>query len=212
MSLYRLPGESNTSLQTRIQNIGKYPENSGRQGLVNAISSALGYNQYNILTRRIYILSHLPYRTSTFTVTVDGVLATSIDGDAYSGESTGYIVWKDEEQEYIPILEFRNPPGFSRDVTTRKHDGPLVEVTYTYQDGDRIRVHTDKCNPYDQEDESYMGWSPDVEGSVGVRSLADTEWINASVNGWKNADGTATAKLKAIWHEVDSAMPSTWGA
>lgn len=211
MGLRRLPGESNTGLRTRILNIGKYVENSSRQGLVNAISSAMGYDQYNIMTRRIYILTHRPWRDSSFTVTVDGAAQTQIYEDDYITASTGYLVWVDEDGIYTRILEFMDPPSFTRDTTTRRHNGVLVEVTYEYRDGDRVRDYTDRCNPYDTSDESWMGWAPDTEGTVKVRALNDTAWVDDTANGMKMADGTPTERLKAIWREVDSSMPTTWG-
>ena len=206
--LRRLPGENNKSLSTRIQNIGKYMENSGRQGLINALSSGLGYDQYNVLTRRIYILTHTPYRTSTFNVTVEDVVHTRITVDDYTTASAGYIVWTDHDGNYTRLLEFIDPPSYTRD-NSRKHNGQKIEVTYQYRDGDRIRKYTDKCNPYDVNDESWMGWAPEDEGSILIRSLADSNWLSSSI--WKNTDGTPTEKLKSVWREVDAAMPSTWG-
>ena len=211
MSLSRLPGESNKLMRTRILNLGKFRENTTRQGLVNAISSALAYDQYNVLTRRIYVLTYTPYRTSTFTVTVNGVTHTQITEDQYISATAGYVVWKDENENWTRILEFIDPPAFTRRPTTRRHNGTTVEITYQHRDGDRVRTYTDKCNPYDAGDESFMGWYPESEGDVKVHALNDVDWIDDPSNGFKNADGTPTEKLKVVWREVDSAMPSTWG-
>jgi len=56
-----------------------------------------------------------------------------------------------------------------------------------------------------------MGFAPEGEGTIGVHALNDIEWVDNSTNGWKNRDGTPTEQLRAIWREVDAAMPSTWG-
>jgi len=95
-SLRRLPGETNKALRTRILNLGKFREDSTRQGLVNAISSAMGYDQYNVISRRVFLLTHRPSRASTFTVTYDGVAQTQIDEQLYPDATDGYVVWKDE--------------------------------------------------------------------------------------------------------------------
>lgn len=211
LGLTRLPGEGNIDLKNRIQNLGKFTEDSSRQGLINALSSAFGYNQYNVITRRIFILTNVPYITSTFTVEVDDVVQTQVTASTYSTATTGYIVWKDKLGEYTQILEFITPPTFTRDTTTRKHNGSKVEVTYQYRDGDTAYYYTDKCSPYYEDDDSFMGWYPEVEGSIKVRCLNDTEWLDNADNGFKNSDGTPTEKLKNIWRNIDRNSPITWG-
>jgi len=212
MGLERLPEETNAALKVRIENIGKFMENSGRQGLINALSSALGYNQYNVLTRRIFTLTHTPYRTSTFTVTVDGATQTEITEAEYPTAAAGYIVWADEDGEYTKLIEFVDPPSFTRNATTRKHNGSKVEVTYQYKDGDRVRTYVDKCNDYDEDDDTFMGWYPEAEGSVKIHALSDKNWIDDASNGYKYSDGVPTERLKVIWRDIDAATPSTWGA
>lgn len=211
MGLSRLPGESNKEIRTRILNIGKNAENATRQGLINALSSAFGYNTYNVLERRIFLLTHTPYMTSTFVVKVDGVEQTQIDESNYASATSGYIVWKDYDGIYTNILEFIDLPSYSRDSTTLRHNGSYVEVTYQYRDGDYIRTYTDKCNEYDTYDESFMGFSGEVEGSIKVHSLDDDDWLDDTSNGLKNSDGTPTEKLKSIWREIDATVPCTWG-
>lgn len=210
LGLSRLPGETNSAMKTRIQNLGKYKEDSTRQGLINSLSSTFGYSQYNVLTRRVFILTHIPYRTSTFTVTVGDTTQSQRTEATYSTSATGYIVWKDKFGEYTQILEFLNPPTYTRD-TNRLHTGSKVEITYQYRDGDTVYYTTDKCNDYDDKDESYMGWYPETEGSIKVRCLNDTEWVNNPDNEYKNSDGTPTEKLKNIWASIDRNIPITWG-
>lgn len=211
MSLVRLPGETNDELKTRISNIGKFREGVTRQGLVNALSSALGYEQYNTVVRRVFTLTHNPYRTSSFTVIVDDVTQTQVSESSYSTATTGYVVWTDENGEYTRLLEFFDPPSFSRKGTNRKHNGVYVKVTYSYEDGDRIRTITDQCNIYDTEDELFMGWNVEPEGTIKVHALSDETWLDNISHGFKYIDGTPTPKLEAIWKEVDAATPSSWG-
>jgi len=211
MGLRRLPGETNTQLNTRILNIGKYWEGTTRQGLVNAISSAMGYDQYNVRERRIFLLSHRPWRDATITVTVDGAEQTEVTAGEYDDATTGYIVWADEDEEYTQILEFIDPPDYSRRPGDRKHSGVYIEVEYQYEDKDRIRWHVDKCNPYDEEDERWMGSSPETEGSVKVGALNHTSWVDNVSSGLKNSDGTPTEQLEAIWKSLDTAIPTSWG-
>lgn len=211
MGLSRLPGEDNRQIRTRILNLGKHPENSTRQGLINALCSAFRYNTYNILDRRVFILSFQPHSTSTFSVLVDNESKPEIHSNQYSSATDGFIVWKDKNGEFTRIIEFINPPPYSRNANTREHNGSKVEITYQYRDGDLVKTHTDKCSPYDEDDESYMGWFHESEGSIKVRALNDEQWITNISNGMKYSDGAPTEKLYAIWREIDNVTPCIWG-
>jgi hypothetical protein len=156
--------------------------------------------------------------STPFTVTVDNVVQTQITEDQYPTATTGYVVWKDLRGNYTRILEFIDPPAYARRSVSRTHDGSYIEILYDYEvlDEDTGRYVTkyqlDKCNPYDIEDESYMGYAPETEGSIGVYPLNDKVWIDNPVNLMKNADGTPTGKLWAIYTTVDRLVPTSWGA
>lgn len=216
MGIPRLSTDTNRTLKAKLVSLWSFYENTSRQGMVNAISSSLGYDQYNVMTRRIYILSKQPKKTSTFTVTVDGVTQTRITEATYSTAITGYIVWKNTYGEFGRILEFINPPAYSRKTVSRKHAGSYVQIAYAYEEIDKNNVKlskdwVDRCNLFDIEDTSYMGWAPETEGSVGIYALNDKVWLEDPTHGMKNADGTPTEKLYGIFHEVDRSNPTTWG-
>jgi hypothetical protein len=206
--LTRLPNEDNISLATRIDNLGKYLENSSRQGLINSLSSALGYEQYNVIVRKIYTLTRQPYRDSTFIVKVDGITQTQIYEGDYPTASSGYIVWKDQTGEYTNILEFIDPPPYTRRVD-RSHSGSLVSVEYQWLDGIAIRNILDSCNPYDPYDMSFMGWAEETVGSVIVNEISNDDWLLDV--GLRDANKVPSEKLKLIWREVDRSLPMTWG-
>jgi len=217
MDIKFLPGDNNRSLRAKIINLWKYKENTTKQGLVNAISNALGLTTYNTITRRIFWLSRIPLPTTTFTVSVDYVTQVQVVEANYNTATTGYIVWLDNKGVYSRILEFINPPGYTRRTVSGIHSGTLVQIAYQYEVWDRdtntykVYNQLDKCNPYDPEDESYMGFSPEAEGSVGVYPLNDISWLEAPSNGMKLADGSPTSKLWNIFQEVDRSSPTTWG-
>jgi hypothetical protein len=216
--IHRLPTDTNQSLKNKITNLWRFKENSTKQGMVNSISNVLGYEQYNTITRRIFYLSQIPKPTTTITVTVDGAACTEITETQYPTATSGYIVWKDSYSKYTNLLEFVDPPDYNRTNVARLHAGTYIKVTYEYEklDANTNTLVTywmrDECNPYDPDDESYMGASPDTEGSIGVYPINNKSWLEDSTNLLKNVDGTPTQKLWAIMTVVDRTVPTTWGA
>ena len=215
--IQRLPTDNNRTLKDKIVNLWRFRENTTIQGLVNSISNSLGYDQYNVITRRIFILTHQPAPDTNIIVTVNGSAQTQITEAQYPAASTGYVVWKDSYDHYTRILEFVNPPAYARKTLSRKHDGSYVKIDYQWHEVDHrtnlkiVHNQCDECNPYDAEDTSFMGYYPEAEGSIGVYVLNNKTWLDDSDNGLKNADGTPTQKLWSIMTLVDRMVPTTWG-
>jgi hypothetical protein len=214
MGVEVLPTDTNRSLHAKLINLWSNIENTTRQGVLNSLCNLLGYDHYNIITRRIFILSEEPRKGSEFIVTVDNVVQVQIDEDDYSTATSGYIVWKGFDGGYTRILEFINPPTYTRRTTSRKHYGQFIEVAYQYEEREKDATYTifdivDRCAPYDPSDVSFMGYYPESEGDVGVYVLNDPIWLE---NNMKDDRGRPNDALWGIFQEVDRMSPTTWGA
>lgn len=214
MGVVVLPTDTNRDLHAKLVNLWNHFENTTRQGVLNSICNTLGYDTYNTITRRVYTLSEKPSHNSEFIVSVDNVVQTQIDESEYSTATEGYIVWLDYDGGYTRILEFIDPPTYTRREVSRKHYGQFVQVAYQYEYWDEdegiyiTRDIVDKCAPYDPNDESFMGYYPETVGDVGVYVLNDPIWLE---NNMKDDRSRPTSTLWGIFQEVDRLVPTTWG-
>ena len=216
MGLRRLPTDSNVDLKAKLINLWKFLENTSRQGMINSISSALGEDQYNVKTRRMFLLTQQPKTNSTFDVSIDNASVSRIVEANYTSATSGFIVWKGVDGNYGRWLEFIIPPSYTRKEVSREHAGSYVEMAYQYWEIDRNNVRrtkswVDRCNLFDKNDESFMGWAPETEGPIGVYPLNDKNWLEDPNHGMKYSDGSPTDKLYAIFQDVDRSAPTSWG-
>jgi hypothetical protein len=202
----RLPNESNKSILQRLNNLAMYKENSTVQGLVNSISNVLGYNQYNVISKKIFFLSHDP--ENIISVMVDDVEQEEVDIDNYDDATSGYIIWKDENDKYTPILEFIEPPEFTR-RSDGLHNGVNIIIEYEWKDDNVVKIQTDMGNPYNPYDTRYMGVAPEEPGDVVIIELHNDDDVTDI--GLIDENRVPSEKLKSIWKVIDSITPITWG-
>ena len=202
----RLPNESNKEILERLNNLALYKEDTTKQGLVNAISNLLGYDQYNVTNKKIFFLTYKPH--SSITVTVDDVLQEEVTISNYDAATSGFIVWKDENDKYTEIIEFINPPAYTR-RSDGLHDGSNIVIEYDWRDGEETNIQTDRSNPYNPYDTMYMGAASETIGSVVVIELHDTETLT-DMN-FIDVNKVPSDALTSILKLVDSITPITWG-
>jgi hypothetical protein len=211
LGMKRLPNELNTDLKTRIDNTAKYREGPTKQGLINSISSFFGYNQYNATNKRVYFLTHKP--SSMTSVTVDDVVYGEVTiedyDDAVEGANpSGYIVWKDADDEYTTILELITPAEYTR-RSDRLHNGSKIVITYEWLDGDTTRTYTDMSNPHDPYDTRFYGFSEEEDNDIRVVELFDRAAVIDI--GLMDENNVPSNQLKSISRIIDGLSPVTWG-
>ena len=202
----RLPNETNREILERLTNLSLYKEDTTKQGLVNAISNLLGYDQYNVTNKKIYFLTYKPH--DSITVNVDDVLQEEVTISNYETATSGFIVWRDENNEYTEILEFINPPSYTR-RSDRLHNGSNIVIEYNWRDGEEINIQTDRSNPYNSYDDVYMGAAAETVGSVVIIELHDDETLT-DMN-FIDINKVPSDALTSILKLVDSITPVTWG-
>jgi hypothetical protein len=235
VGIKRQPGETNHEIQTRILDVYANRGGPTRQGLVNSISRDLGYEPYNVISKRFFVLDYYPLIDYEVTVTVDNVEWTEqlvekqppAEGWVYpsgtssvtpvysatvaSGVTQAWILWRDPAGEYTNILEFLGPPP----------DQSKVKISYTYRSGDTyygrtdgdFTVNLDTDLIYGQEGEfrGYNEKNPRAATHVQVHALNDQAYLADTDNGLMTSEGAATELLEAIAAKIRKAAPVVWG-
>jgi len=221
IGLTRIPGETNIEYKERLSNYLKGRPSSTNQGLVNALSSEFGLSKYGVVDKNFFWLDHAPSITGAITVYIDDVGYgpqikevdeagwPSITGATYGVAAQGWILWRDSQGNYTPLLELIAPPT-----------GGFVSMDYTYNIGDgdhTIRVGDttlDTRDPlYGLEGrwKMYQSETPTVSNQVVVNALNDASFLFDTDNNLVDASGLPTVYLRNVVDYIERASPITWG-
>jgi len=235
VGISRTEGETNSQLKTRILNRYSYTQNSTYQGLTNAISADLGYDPYNVIDKRFFILTYKPDVDQQVVVSVDGEEQTqvvsqwplpsgwsvppgvefNVDPSGLYGsvpmiydevDASGYLIWRDDMGEYTQILEFVNAPSNESEVI----------VEYWYKLDGYLRYYKDytfSSRPLDDMyglEGRFTGRSAETSTGITVNALANRAFRTNTANGLMSAEGTAEELLVSIAKLANDVAPILW--
>ena len=225
IGLRRFPGERNREFRDRILRVYQNPGNATHQGMVNSISRDLGYPTYNVVDRRIFLLTRIPRLAGVVDVLVDGTqrrpqliesfplpsgwpapASVTPSGQIVFGVApSGWILWRGADGEYSSVLEFTHAPDTGADVAIT-YEVSVDEIIHRRTDQDFTRLETDPI--YDVEGR-FQGFHP-ASGVIEVHALSDPTFRDNPTNGLKDSAGRATDLLETIAQLINQAGPVLW--
>jgi len=116
LGIPRLKGETNQDYLSRLKSMVQSDNNASLQGMVNAISSILGLESYNLHSVKQFRLRHKPIKkyneedvNKYINVTLDGSSIDEKVGSEWDNTTDQcFIIWPEYDETYSTLLEIKN--------------------------------------------------------------------------------------------------------
>ncbi|MGD9697624.1 hypothetical protein [Acinetobacter sp.] len=201
LDLPRLPGETNSTYLERLARLVKNNVGSSRQGIVNALSAIFNRETYSLSGQKVFLLrfKHVSHDDRGQSLPVKVVLTDSLGNiveppQAFSttwdtSDSTSWILWKNYDNTYGNVLEFKTAPA----------TGMTVDIWYyTKYNDEVIPVH-----------DAFTGLSADTPSAeqITVNEIADPTFIEQ----YRDTNGELSSDYYRLLTQLNSSYKRTWG-